>query len=448
MRTLAALAIHTIKDSLRKNVLVLVLVFLIFAVLASSVLPASMPEDHIKLTISWCLWAMIFVGTIASIFLVAPNLGHDIEEKTIYTVLTKPVSRWQLILGRFLGYEVVMLLLLAPMAVISYGLIHHVASRVPRLPDAPAVLCSMSPTLCSDLWQEPGMQEDKLSESAKEQAQKYFLLYGTDPRQQLVFEFKNLDPENFDEEVSFSVRPNITSDDPQIAPELALFVKVVNGANPDKTEEVELPEVLDGRKSFAKFHRTVFEGANSAKVIIYRKTPSEVFTVAMNQKRLELMAHTRPFIGNYMKSMLMVFLSYTLITLVAICASTFLTGHVAVLACFFVFFLGGAMEVIRSTVEVLAPGRLVFTGLMSWQVDVSTQGGRLIHTLNSIVRYFLNGLTVVLPDFSHYNTTEYIVDNLAIPAAVLLVGLRYLVLFGAILFIVAVAVFRYREVAK
>ena len=38
MHTMAALAIHTIKDSLRKNVLVLVLVFLIFAVLASSVL--------------------------------------------------------------------------------------------------------------------------------------------------------------------------------------------------------------------------------------------------------------------------------------------------------------------------------------------------------------------------------------------------------------------------
>jgi len=165
-------------------------------------------------------------------------------------------------------------------------------------------------------------------------------------------------------------------------------------------------------------------------------------------KKLKLIPRAKPFITNYFKSIWMIFLSFTLITLVAICTSTFLSGPVAVLFCFFIFFCGQAMEVIKTTVEVLSPGRLLYTGHLAWQVDTEAQSGRIIHFINEIIRYFLNGLTVVLPHFSIYNTTEYMVDNVMIPRSQMIWGLGQFGVFGVVLFVVAATIFHYREVAK
>ncbi|MFQ5836140.1 MAG: ABC transporter permease, partial [bacterium] len=68
---------------------------------------------QIKLIMDVGLASISFFTALISIFLAAGSICRQIEEKTIYTVLTKPVSRLSFVLGNFLGMIWVILVTLA-----------------------------------------------------------------------------------------------------------------------------------------------------------------------------------------------------------------------------------------------------------------------------------------------------------------------------------------------
>ena len=55
-----------------------------------------------------------------ALFLSTFSLPTDIKNRTIYTVVTKPVRAWEIVLGRILGFVTVGTMLLVPMAIVSY----------------------------------------------------------------------------------------------------------------------------------------------------------------------------------------------------------------------------------------------------------------------------------------------------------------------------------------
>ena len=49
-------------------------------------------------------WTVIFLfGTVATLVIVSTQLSGEIESRTIYNVLSKPIRRWELVLGKFAG---------------------------------------------------------------------------------------------------------------------------------------------------------------------------------------------------------------------------------------------------------------------------------------------------------------------------------------------------------
>ncbi|MBL4849911.1 MAG: ABC transporter permease [Planctomycetes bacterium] len=71
------------------------------------------------------LSAVIFLGTIASIFLGTNLVFQEIERRTVFSVLARPISRGGFVLGKFLGLAGVMAVALSLMSVVflvSYGL--------------------------------------------------------------------------------------------------------------------------------------------------------------------------------------------------------------------------------------------------------------------------------------------------------------------------------------
>jgi ABC-type transport system involved in multi-copper enzyme maturation permease subunit len=63
-----------------------------------------------KIMLDFGLSAISILGILISLFLGVTVVGREIEKRTIYTVLAKPVSRGQYLLGKFLGAAVVALL--------------------------------------------------------------------------------------------------------------------------------------------------------------------------------------------------------------------------------------------------------------------------------------------------------------------------------------------------
>lgn len=108
----------TIRESVRKKVFIILVVFAAVMLAATVMLPAIRPEDRVPLIETWAQRAITFFGVLIAVFLAGVSLPDDIEERRIFTLLTKPLSRWQLLAGRFSGFA----LLLAGFALAAFAI--------------------------------------------------------------------------------------------------------------------------------------------------------------------------------------------------------------------------------------------------------------------------------------------------------------------------------------
>ena len=104
MRVLA-IAENTIRESLRNRI--------VYALLGTTALVMCLSlvlgwvtvevEDKLRIVANLCLSAIVLFGTIASIFLGTNLIYQEVQQRTIYTLLARPLSRGEFIAGKYLG---------------------------------------------------------------------------------------------------------------------------------------------------------------------------------------------------------------------------------------------------------------------------------------------------------------------------------------------------------
>jgi ABC-type transport system involved in multi-copper enzyme maturation permease subunit len=118
-RRIRAMARLAVKEAIRSYVIVIPAVFLFVLAFAGWFLD-DRTENPIRLYVSFVLKLTGFLTVIMAIFLTAFSLPNDIKNKTIFTVVTKPVRAWEIILGRIFGFGTVGTAILALMGLVSY----------------------------------------------------------------------------------------------------------------------------------------------------------------------------------------------------------------------------------------------------------------------------------------------------------------------------------------
>ncbi|MDW7773840.1 MAG: ABC transporter permease subunit [Desulfobulbaceae bacterium] len=107
MKTIWPIALISFKEGLRHRVLFGVVIFAFlfnaFAVLISGFFM----RDILKITLDLCLSMVSIGGLLVPFFLTITLLSGDIEQRTIYTILARPVSRANYIVGKFIGLGLV-----------------------------------------------------------------------------------------------------------------------------------------------------------------------------------------------------------------------------------------------------------------------------------------------------------------------------------------------------
>ncbi len=114
-----AIARLTIKESIRRRVLFIGLVFLVILMFAGWYLDPN-SSNPAKLYLSFVLSASSYLMLLLALFLSSFSLPTDFKTKTIYTVVTKPVRPSEMVLGRILGVTVVGTMILVLMGAMSY----------------------------------------------------------------------------------------------------------------------------------------------------------------------------------------------------------------------------------------------------------------------------------------------------------------------------------------
>jgi hypothetical protein len=121
-RRIWALARLAIQESLRRNVLVALALFLLIVLFAGWFLdPKSVNPG--KLYLGFILGATNLLVCLVTLVLSVFSLPADIKAKAIQTVTTKPVRTGEIVLGRILGFSIVGGVLLAIMGLIGWAFV-------------------------------------------------------------------------------------------------------------------------------------------------------------------------------------------------------------------------------------------------------------------------------------------------------------------------------------
>lgn len=103
LRTLFVIAHSTFVENVRDKVLYGILVFaFIFTTFTLFLGSISLGED-LQVVRSMGLAGIYLFGLLITIFLATALVFKELEHKTVYFILSKPVSRWQMVVGKFCG---------------------------------------------------------------------------------------------------------------------------------------------------------------------------------------------------------------------------------------------------------------------------------------------------------------------------------------------------------
>ena len=118
-RRVLAMARLSFKESIRRRVLAAVVVFIVIILFAGWFLDTN-STDPGHLYISFVLTLTNYLVLALALFLSSFSLPTDIKNRTIYTIMTKPVRAWEIVLGRILGFAAIGSSLLVVMGIFSY----------------------------------------------------------------------------------------------------------------------------------------------------------------------------------------------------------------------------------------------------------------------------------------------------------------------------------------
>ena len=114
MRTFA-IALNTAREAIRNKLLYSILFFAVVVVAVAALFGSVSIGDPMKFVKDFSLMSVSLFGVAIAVMLGVSMLHKEINRKTIYNILAKPVARWEFIVGKFLGLVATLTLVVALM---------------------------------------------------------------------------------------------------------------------------------------------------------------------------------------------------------------------------------------------------------------------------------------------------------------------------------------------
>jgi hypothetical protein len=108
-------------ESIRKRVLWITPLAIIGVIGITQFQRALDEQDAVRQSLKICLFATALVVMLTSIILACTNLPKEIESRVIYTIVTKPITRLEVILGKVIGFARVALAMILIMGLFTWG---------------------------------------------------------------------------------------------------------------------------------------------------------------------------------------------------------------------------------------------------------------------------------------------------------------------------------------
>lgn len=126
-----AIARQTVREAMRRRVMWVFLICGVFLIALGPVFGFLSPRDSQTVLRSLGLAAILLAGLFITIVTCIYLIPTEIERRTIYTVLSKPVQRYEFVLGKFLGGFATVFINIAAMGIVFLVMIYFQEHRVP-----------------------------------------------------------------------------------------------------------------------------------------------------------------------------------------------------------------------------------------------------------------------------------------------------------------------------
>lgn len=123
-----AIAFNTFRESIRDRILYNLLIFALLLICSTIALQELTIATQKRVMIDLSLAAISVFGTMMAVFLGIGLVYKEIDRRTVYTIVSKPVSRLSFIIGKFCGQMITLgvnILLMLIMLMAVYGIAHR-----------------------------------------------------------------------------------------------------------------------------------------------------------------------------------------------------------------------------------------------------------------------------------------------------------------------------------
>ena len=127
MRATAAIAISVFRESVRDKVFYNLVLFAVLMMAASFLIGQLTAGQDVKIIKDLGLAATSMFGLFIAVFIGIGLVSKEVERRSIYSLLAKPIGRYQLVLGKYCGLTLTLAANMAVMTVALYSVLAYTA---------------------------------------------------------------------------------------------------------------------------------------------------------------------------------------------------------------------------------------------------------------------------------------------------------------------------------
>lgn len=120
MRKVLAITLNTFRETVRDKILYTFLVFAFAMIGSAAILIRMSVRAEVRILQGLGLAAISIMGVLMATFVGITLVYKEVDRRTIFTILSKPIHRYQFVLGKYLG---LLLTLLVNVAAMALGLV-------------------------------------------------------------------------------------------------------------------------------------------------------------------------------------------------------------------------------------------------------------------------------------------------------------------------------------
>lgn len=143
MSATAAIALNVFRESVRDKVLYNLVLFAIILMAASYLIGQLTAGQDVKIIKDLGLSATSLFGLFVAVFIGIGLVSKEVERRSVYSLLAKPIHRYQMVVGKYAGLVLTLIVNVAIMAAAQYAVLAYMgwgaSPEIQRSWDAPAL---------------------------------------------------------------------------------------------------------------------------------------------------------------------------------------------------------------------------------------------------------------------------------------------------------------------